>query len=108
MVEEVRFPLKLTDGMVGGPPNNRGQNDSLVGKWTIGIITCGITQQMGIAGGIGEIIFALVLMHPGSFKEPPLMITCSYGLPFLIEYHHIPELFCKPKHIITQLGHPGT
>ena len=44
VVEEVAFPLKFADGMMGGPSHHRGQDNTLIGEGSVGIIANGITQ----------------------------------------------------------------
>ena len=61
--------------MVGGPSYYRGENHAFVGERAIGTITHGVTQPVRIAGGIGKVIFAFILVHPGGLKETAVMIA---------------------------------
>ena len=61
--------------MMRCPSYDRTKNFSLVSKGSQGIVANGITNKMSISGGIGKIISAVVFMHPGRFKKPPVVIT---------------------------------
>ena len=62
--------------MVIGPALNRLQDISLVSERPIRAVPCSISDKMGIASGIGQVVFPVVLMHPGCFKEPPIIVSC--------------------------------
>jgi hypothetical protein len=44
VMEKIPFPLKFNNGMMRSPTNNRRQNNSLIDKWPVRIVTNGITQ----------------------------------------------------------------
>ena len=75
MVEKVPFPLELNDRMMGCPSQNRGQDITLEYKWSGWILAGGISNEMCITGGIGEIVDAVIFVHPGCLEKPSGMIT---------------------------------
>ena len=57
------------------PSYNRTKDSSLINEWSKRIVSNGITNKMSIAGRIGEVISAVVFVHPGRFKKPSVVIA---------------------------------
>ena len=73
--------------MVSSPSYHRSQNDSLISKRTIRVITCCIAEQMSVSRRIGKIVFTIIFMHPRSFEET------AFRIPLLsMAYRLHPEL----------------
>jgi hypothetical protein len=92
--------------MMIGPSFNRIQNYTLVSKGAIRTITRSITQEMCIAGGVGEVVFPFVPEHPGCFKESLVIVFLSNNFPSLstsLFLSPAPELF----HVSIQPCHSG-
>ena len=49
MIKEVPLAFKLHDRVVVGPALYRIQDHALIGKWTIRIVTCGVSDVVGIS-----------------------------------------------------------
>ena len=64
VIEQIPLSLILYDAVVSGPTNNRIQDDTLIGEWSIRIVTDGIAEEVAITSRITEIVLAVVLVHP--------------------------------------------
>jgi hypothetical protein len=64
MIAQIPLALELNNAVVSRPTYDRIENNALVGKRTIGIVTNGIAQEVAIASGIGEIVLTIILVHP--------------------------------------------
>ena len=88
--------------MVSSPSYHRSQNDSLISKRTIRVITCCIAEQMSVSRRIGKIVFTIIFMHPRSFEETAFCIPCCQWLTVFIQNYHCPGFFGKLHHVFTQ------
>ena len=64
VMEEIPLTFVLHDGVVCGPAYDRLEDDSLIAEWSVGVVADGIAQQMAVASGVREVVFALILVHP--------------------------------------------
>lgn len=64
VVEKIPLAFILHDTVMGGPADHRLQDDTLIGERTIGVVAHSIAQIVRVAGAIGEIILAILLVHP--------------------------------------------
>ena len=69
MMEEIPLALILKNGMMGCPAHYWSEDNTLVGEWSVRIVAYGIAKEVAISGGVREIVFPIVLMHPRSLKE---------------------------------------
>ena len=99
MIEKVPFPLKLDDGMMRRPPNDRVKDISPKNKWTGGVLTSGIGDKVGIASRIGEIVGTIILVHPGSLEKSPVVVVGKQWLTVLIGDGYFFSGTVKTKHI---------
>ena len=60
---------------------------------------------MRIAGGVGEIIFAVVFVHPTGFEETAFIVASRQRFAILIQNDNGFRLFCKFQHIFAEVGH---
>lgn len=88
--------------MVSSPSYHRSQNDSLISKRTIRVITCCIAEQMSVSRRIGKIVFTIIFMHPRSFEETAFRIPCCQWLTVFIQNYHCTGFFGKLHHVFTQ------
>ena len=63
-MEKIPLAVYLNDGMMGGPTDHRSEDHALIYEWAVRVVADGITEEMGVACGIGEIILSVILMHP--------------------------------------------
>ena len=90
--------------MVSSPSYHRSQNDSLISKRTIRVITCCIAEQMSVSRRIGKIVFTIIFMHPRSFEETAFRIPCCQWLTVFIQNYHCTGFFGKLHHVFTQMS----
>ena len=64
MVEQIPLAIEFADAVMRGPADHRRENDSLIRERPVRIVARRLAEQMGVAGRIGEIIFAVVFVHP--------------------------------------------
>ena len=64
MMEQIPLALEFTDGVVRGPANHWGEDDSLISERPVEIVARGVAQEVGVAGRIRKIVFAVVFVHP--------------------------------------------
>src|SRR5690606_32182173 len=66
----VQPPLaaELHDRVVRGPADHRGEDHAAVGERTVRIVGRGIAQLVGVAGGVRQVVRAVVLVHPRAFE----------------------------------------
>ena len=69
MMEEIPLALILKNGMMGCPAHYWSEDHTLVGEWSVRIVANTIAKEVAISGGVREIVFPIVLMHPRSLKE---------------------------------------
>ena len=50
--------------MVSGPAYDGVEDDTLIGERTVGVVTDGVAQEVAVAGRVGEVVLAVVLVHP--------------------------------------------
>ena len=68
MVEEVPLFFELNDGVVGGPTEYRSEDATLVGEGAVRRVSRTIDDFVGVSGGVGEIVFAVIFVHPWTFE----------------------------------------
>ena len=105
MVEQIPFSFILYNGMVRGPTHYRSEDDTLIGERSVRIVADGVTQAVRIAGGVGEIIFAVVFVHPTGFEETAFIVASRQRFAILIQNDNGFRLFCKFQHIFAEFGH---
>ena len=64
MIAKIPLPLELYDAVMGCPAYDRIEDDALIGERSIGVVADGIAEEVAVAGGVGEVVLAIVLMHP--------------------------------------------
>lgn len=107
VVEQIPFPFIFYDGVVCGPSHYGCEDDPLIGEWAIGVVAHGIANQVGVTGGVGEVIFSIVTMHPGGLEEATFGITGCQGFPILIKDHQVAGFLAKLQHILSQTHYLG-
>ena len=98
MVEEIPFAFILDDAVVGGPAYDGGEDYALIDEGAVGVVADGVAEQMGVAGGVGEVIFTVVFMHPGGFEEA-MRVVGFEGVAFFVEDYDGTRLFGKLEHV---------
>ncbi len=64
MMEDIPLAFVLYYGMVCGPSYDRRHYAALICEWAIRVVAHGIAQTVGVACRIGEVVLAVVLVHP--------------------------------------------
>ena len=52
MMEKIPFAFIFDDGVVCCPSDNGCEDDTLVDKWSVGVVSDGIAEQVAVACGI--------------------------------------------------------
>ena len=107
VVKQVPLAVKLHNGMVRGPALHRVQQNTLICKRAIRIVSNSIGNKMRITCLIIKFVFAILLLHPCGLKKTPVVIACHQGLAFFIYNLHIFYLAIKMEHIRTELRYFG-
>jgi len=77
MVKKVPLFIIFQDGMVVGPSFHWVEQHTLVSKWTIGVVPCGIRNIVGIPCRVRKVIGVLVFMYPCGLKESFFVVPCK-------------------------------
>ncbi|MNE90684.1 hypothetical protein D3C80_1882260 [compost metagenome] len=101
MVEQVPFILKLDDGMVRGPADDRGKNGAFKRKRSKRAAADSIHQLMRRACRVGQVVIAVIFVNPWSFKISPLLVTGSNRITLLVDDRNLLQLVCKREHILA-------
>lgn len=105
VVEEIPLPLELGDRVVRRPALDRLQDAILVSKRTKRRVANGVRQVVGVAGRVREVVLAVVLMHPGGFKETPVVVAGVDRLAVGVVDHKILHVAGESVHVVAQLRH---
>src|SRR5690554_7848254 len=87
--------------MVGGPSRNGIEHYALVGKGTVGIVSGGVANLMGVAGGIGKVVFSFVFVHPCCLKETTIVIALKQRFAVFIQDDQVFGLLSKLQHVVA-------
>ena len=71
-------------------------------EWSVRIVARGVAEPVGVAGGVREIVFAVVFMQPGGFEETALMIARLERLTVGGEDDEVARGLGKFQHVIAQ------
>ena len=104
MIEQIPLSLILYDRVVGGPSNDGLQDNTLIGEGAVRIVTNGVAKEMAVASRVGEIVFAVVLMHPAGLEET-MRITCLQGISLFVEDDNGTWRLCKLHDVIAHAYH---
>ena len=64
MIEQVPLTLELYDAVVGSPSHDGVEDDTLVGERPVGVVANAIAEEVAVARRVGEVLLAIVLVHP--------------------------------------------
>ena len=64
VIAQVPLSLVFYDGVVGSPADDGFEDDTLITEWPVWVVANGIAQEMTVASGVGEIVLAIVFVHP--------------------------------------------
>ena len=105
-MKQIPLSLILTDAVMGCPTYHRLQDNTLISKWSIRIITHCIAEIMSITGRVAEVILALILVHPASLEEAMRIIGWQY-LTLLVNDDNRLWHLSKLLNIISHHGYTG-
>jgi hypothetical protein len=104
MVEQIPFAVVLRNGVVIGPAKYRGEYYAFVGVGAVEVVGNGVGDKVGVASGVGQIIFAVEFVYPGAFKKAAIGVCAEQGNASAIENLNVLGRFCELQHVIAQLG----
>lgn len=104
MIEQVPFALVFHDGVVGGPAKNGFHDPSFVGEGAVRLVSFGVHQVVGGAGGVGKIILSIILVHPGTLEVAAVLISGGEGLAVLVQDLQVLRFGLEVLHIRVQFG----
>ena len=102
MKEQIPFSLELDDGMVIGPAQYRLQDLACISERAVRVVTHRVDDVVRIAGGPGEIVFPLVLVHPCGFEKTPVLVAGKQRLAFFIKDLQVARCFGVLQHVFAQ------
>lgn len=104
VIEQVPLVVVFYDGVVVGPAEYRGEHYAFVGVGAVEIVGYRVGDKVGVARGVGQIIFAVEFMYPGTFKKAAIGVGAEQGDASAIEDLNILGRLCELQHVVTQLG----
>lgn len=105
VVEQVPLALELRNRVVCSPTLDRLQNAVLVCERTKRRIANGVCKVVGVAGGVREVVLALVLVHPGCFKEAAVVLAGVDWLAVCVVDDELLHVAGESVHVVAQFGH---
>ena len=69
MIEQIPLSTILNNAMVSCPAYYRLKYYALVCEGAVGVVADGIAEEVAVAGGVGEVVLAVVLVHPRCLEE---------------------------------------
>ncbi|KAL1954283.1 hypothetical protein VTO42DRAFT_1425 [Malbranchea cinnamomea] len=109
VVEEVPLALELCDRMMRRPSQDRFQDAACIGERTQGARSRGVNEVVRVSGRVGEVVCAVVLVHPGSLEEAPVMVVCLERLTCLGgQDDQVLHRRSERAHVVVQLGDART
>jgi len=107
MIEEVCPALELHYRVMSGPAQNRLQNPATVRERAKRIVAGTIAQKVGVSSRVREIVFTVVLVHPGSLEEATVMVVTENGFARLRgENGDLLDFTIELKHVLSELSSP--
>jgi hypothetical protein len=105
VVEQIPLALELSNRMVCRPALYGFQNAVLVCERSQRRVANSICEVMGVAGRVREVVLALVLVHPRSFKETTIVLAGVDWLAVCVIDDEILHVARESVHVVAQLGH---
>ena len=94
MVEEVPLFFELNDGVVGGPAEDGSEDATWVGEGAVRRVSHSIDDFVGVSGGVGEIVFAVIFVHPGAFEVAAFGVAGGYESTVFVQNLDFTGGFC--------------
>ena len=94
----------LQDGVVRGPAEHGLEDAALVGVRSVRIVGHGVDDVMGRAGGIGEVVFAVVLVQPRIFEIAAVLVAGLDRGTVFVEDHDVARCLGELEHIVLHEG----
>ena len=104
MIAEIPLSLELDDRVVSSPAYDGIEDDTLIAERAVGVVADGIAQEVTVAGRVGEVVFAVVLVHPRSLKET-VWVASLHGFAILVEDNDVARCLGKLLDIVTHAYH---
>ncbi|TLD22168.1 hypothetical protein PspLS_08025 [Pyricularia sp. CBS 133598] len=106
VVEQIPLALELDDGVVRRPAQDWLEDPPAIGKRTVGRVADGVAQVVGVAGRVGKVVLAVVLVHPGGLEEAPVVVVGQDALARLgRQDFDLAHLLVELPHVARQPGH---
>jgi hypothetical protein len=106
VIEKVPLVAVLDDGVVGGPSDDGGEDDALIDEGATGVAGGGVTDLVGVAGGIGEVKGVTVTMHPRGFEET-VRVFGAEGITVFVQYHEGGGFSVELEHVFREADDSG-
>ena len=87
------------------PTLNGFQHNAFVGERAVGIVARGVANVVGVARGIGKIVFAVVLMHPSGLKKTFVVVAFQESTAIFVHNFDVFHFLRKRFHIGAEFGH---
>ena len=107
MVEEVPFALEFHDAVVRGPAEDRGEDHALVGERAVRVVADGVAELVRVAGGVAEVVLAVVLVHPAGLEEAALVVLDLDRGAVLVQEDDRLRVLAELEHVLGELHHAG-
>lgn len=79
MMEEIPSAFIFDYAVVCGPAHDGLEEHAAVGEGSIGVVARGVTEEMGVARAVTEIIGAVVFVHPACLEEAMRVVGWHHG-----------------------------
>jgi hypothetical protein len=105
VVEQIPLALELSNRVVRRPALDRLQDAVLVcerPKWRV---ANRVRKVVSVASRVGEVVFAVVLVHPGSLEEATVVLAGVDWLAVCVVDDKFLHVARESVHVVTKLGH---
>ena len=92
--------------MVVGPALHGFEHNALVSERAIRVVADGVAQIVGISGGVGEVVLAVVFVHPGRFEETFVVVAFQEKFAVFVQNFHLFHFFGEALQVGAEFGYP--
>ena len=108
VVKQQPTALVLHDGMMGRPADHRGQNRALERERAARIVADRVDQLVRRAGRVGEVVLAVIGMHPRTFEVSTILVARQDGPAIPVDDGDFARLLLKRQQIAAEPGDART
>lgn len=104
VIEQIPFALEFDDRVMSRPTLDRLQNTASVCKGAQRAVADSIYQVVSVTSRVREVVFALVLVHPGCLEESTIVLAGVDRLAVNIVDNELLDVAAERPHVVAQLS----